>query len=167
MGNFSLPHLVTERATDPKRRIRRFSSPANTQVTIVVHRFDFVEQRIYLRSFEGIWKVVSKTTSKRDGLIHRLTTKDLESIHKQDLHNGRTTPRTYVCLKEIDAFELIIHANGRKNVVVISSPVSFWFVRRSVHRQRATRRTTSSTHSRKRRISHQRHRRSGIHADSR
>lgn len=75
-------------------------------------RLDISDRTIVLTSrYPGIWKVVSKTTSKHEGLIHRLTTKDLETIHKQDINNARATPRTYICLKEIEAFELIIRSH--------------------------------------------------------
>lgn len=60
----------------------------------------------------GIWKVISKTTSKKEGAIHRLTTKDLENIHRQDIENHRSTPRRFICMKDMEGFELLVRNNG-------------------------------------------------------
>lgn len=57
--------------------------------------------------------MISKATSKKEGHIHRLTTKDLERIHKKDIQNERSTPRSYICIRDIEAFELIIRSNGK------------------------------------------------------
>jgi hypothetical protein len=57
--------------------------------------------------------VISKATSKKEGHIHRLTTKDLERIHKQDVRNERTTPRSYICIRDVEGFELIIRNKGK------------------------------------------------------
>jgi hypothetical protein len=67
-----------------------------------------------LNSILGVWRVISKATSKKEGHIHRLTTKDLERIYKQDVRNERTTPRSYICIRDIETFELIIRSNGKK-----------------------------------------------------
>ena len=61
----------------------------------------------------GIWKVISKSRSQNENFIHRLTTKDIETIYQKDLKNERATPRTYVCTREIEAFELRIRQNGK------------------------------------------------------
>ncbi|CAF3370219.1 unnamed protein product [Rotaria sp. Silwood1] len=75
-------------------------------------RFDVMEQEIVLSSkHTGVWRVISKATSRKEGHIHRLTTKDLERIHKQDILNERVTPRSYICIRDIEAFELIVHSN--------------------------------------------------------
>ena len=57
--------------------------------------------------------MISKATSKKEGHIHRLTTKDLERIHKQDVRNERPTPRSYICIRDVEAFELIVQNNGK------------------------------------------------------
>ncbi len=57
--------------------------------------------------------MISKSTSKGEGYIHRLTTKDIEGIYKKDLLNERATRRSYICTKDIDAFELHILKNGK------------------------------------------------------
>ena len=57
--------------------------------------------------------MISKATSKKEGHIHRLTTKDLETIHKKDIRNERTTPRSYICIRDLEAFDLIIRSNGK------------------------------------------------------
>lgn len=69
-------------------------------------------QNSFSHVFAGIWKVLSKSTSRKEGFIHRLTTKDIESIHKQDFQNERSTPRTFICMKDIEAFELIFRNHG-------------------------------------------------------
>ncbi len=70
--------------------------------------------------FLGVWRVISKATSKKEGHIHRLTTKDLERIHKQDVINERATPRSYICIRDVEAFELIARSNG-KNFIFFNS----------------------------------------------
>lgn len=78
-------------------------------------RFDVLEEEIVLSSkHTGVWRVISKSTSNKEGHIHRLTTKDLERIHKQDVRNERTTPRAYICIRDIEAFELVVHSAGKK-----------------------------------------------------
>jgi hypothetical protein len=78
-------------------------------------RFDVMEEEIVLSSkHSGVWRVISKATSKKEGHIHRLTTKDLERIHKQDVRNERTTPRSYICIRDVEAFELTVRNNGKK-----------------------------------------------------
>lgn len=62
--------------------------------------------------------MISKATSKKEGHIHRLTSKDLERIHIKDIRNERTTPRSYICIRDIEAFELIIRSNG-KNILMM------------------------------------------------
>ncbi|CAF2370973.1 unnamed protein product [Rotaria sp. Silwood2] len=92
-------------------------------------RFDVMEQEIVLSSKHtgfffctykktlsnslilGVWRVISKATSSKEGHVHRLTTKDLERIHKQDILNERATPRSYICIRDVEAFELMIHSN--------------------------------------------------------
>ncbi|CAF1170077.1 unnamed protein product [Adineta steineri] len=75
-------------------------------------RFDVMEQEIVLSSkHTGVWRVISKATSKKEGHIHRLTTKDLERIHRQDVANERTTPRSYICIRDIEAFELHVRSD--------------------------------------------------------
>ncbi|CAF1130640.1 unnamed protein product [Rotaria sordida] len=76
------------------------------------NRFDVMEQEIILSSkHTGIWRVISIATSKKEGHLHRLTTSDLERIHKQDIFNERLFPRSYICIRDVEAFELIVHSN--------------------------------------------------------
>lgn len=63
--------------------------------------------------FLAIWKIISKQTSKQEGHIHRLSTKDIENIHKQDIESQRTTSRRYICMKDVEAFELLARNNGK------------------------------------------------------
>ena len=58
--------------------------------------------------------MISKATSRKEGHIHRLTTTDLERIHEQDIANERLTPRSYICVRDIEAFELIVRSDGRR-----------------------------------------------------
>jgi len=84
-------------------------------------RRDVRENEIALSSrHSGIWKIISKATSTGETHLHRLTTKDIERIHRQDTENRRATPRTYVCTKDIDAFELIVNSNGKKKTTKTS-----------------------------------------------
>ena len=97
-------------------------------------RFDAVEQEFVLSSkhtgvfsmrqkkikkirdfvlISGLWKVISKITSKKEVRIHRLATKDIERIYKQDIQKKRTTPRSYICTKDIEVFELHLRNNGK------------------------------------------------------
>ncbi|CAF1526605.1 unnamed protein product [Rotaria sp. Silwood1] len=80
-----------------------------------VHKDRFIpmEQEIVLSSKHkgGLWKVISKVTSEKVERIHRLTTKDIERIYRQGIKNQRITPRSYICTKEIEAFDLIFHRN--------------------------------------------------------
>ncbi len=57
--------------------------------------------------------MISKSTSKGEGYIHRLTTKDIERIYKQDVRNERTTRRSYICTKDIEGFDLHIVQHGK------------------------------------------------------
>ncbi|CAF3631054.1 unnamed protein product [Rotaria socialis] len=76
-------------------------------------RFDVLEQEIVLSSkHTGLWRVISRATTQKEGHIHRLTTKDIESVHKQDSLNKRDTPRSYISIREIEAFELIARSNS-------------------------------------------------------
>lgn len=61
----------------------------------------------------GIWRVISEATWKKEGYIHRLSTKDIEKIYKKDIINERATPRSYICTKDIEAFEVHLRPNGR------------------------------------------------------
>ncbi|CAF2655347.1 unnamed protein product [Rotaria sp. Silwood2] len=71
-----------------------------------------MEQEIVLSSkHQGIWKVISRVTSKKEDRIHRLSTQDIERIYIQDMKNDRLIPRLYICTKEIEVFDLIIHSN--------------------------------------------------------
>lgn len=80
-------------------------------------RFDVMNQEIILScKHSGIWRVISKATSIKEGHIHRLSTKDLERIHRQDVKNQRSTPRSYVCIRDVEAFELIVR-NGDSKIV--------------------------------------------------
>ncbi|CAF4751444.1 unnamed protein product, partial [Rotaria magnacalcarata] len=75
-------------------------------------RFDVLEQEIILSSkHTGLWRVISRATTQKEGHIHRLTTKDIESVHMQDSLNKRDTPRSYISIREIEAFELIARSN--------------------------------------------------------
>jgi len=67
----------------------------------------------FFSSILGIWRVISRTALKKEGHIHRLTTKDIERIYKQDFKNERSTPRSYICTKDIEAFDVHIHPNGK------------------------------------------------------
>ena len=88
--------------------------------------FCFVKRKIRLNS--GLWRVISKATSKKDGHIHRLTTKDIERIHRQDVRNERQTPRSYICIRDIEAFELIMRNNGKKKNELIQHDMTNIFV---------------------------------------
>lgn len=63
--------------------------------------------------FPGIWKVISKATSKKEGYIHRLTTQDIERIYQQDIEKNRKTPRSYICTKDIEVSELHLQSSGK------------------------------------------------------
>lgn len=79
------------------------------------NRRDVREHELVLSSkYSGIWKVLSKATTTGETHIHRLTSKDIERINRQDNENRRSTPRTYVCTRDIDAFELIANSNDPK-----------------------------------------------------
>lgn len=68
---------------------------------------------------------MSKATANGETHLHRLTTKDIERINRQDNENRRSTPRMYVCTKDIEAFELIANSNGKKIVEEFSKSISF------------------------------------------
>ncbi|CAF1068165.1 unnamed protein product [Adineta ricciae] len=75
-------------------------------------RFDVMGQEIVLSSkHTGVWRVISKATSRKEGHIHRLTTADLERIHEQDVANERITPRSYICVRDIEVFELVVRSD--------------------------------------------------------
>jgi hypothetical protein len=65
----------------------------------------------------GVWRVISRSTSRENGHIHRLTTKDIERIHRQDVRHERVSPRSYICIRDMEAFELIVRNNGKLQVV--------------------------------------------------
>ncbi len=67
----------------------------------------------FFSSILGIWRVISRTAPNKEGYIHRLTTKDIERIHKQDVQNERLTPRSYICTKDIEAFDVLLRLNGK------------------------------------------------------
>ncbi|UJR30700.1 hypothetical protein I4U23_018220 [Adineta vaga] len=71
-------------------------------------RFDVLEHEIILSSkHTGIWRVISKGSEH----IHRLATTDIEMIYKKDIQNQRIIPRSYICAKQIEAFELHVRKN--------------------------------------------------------
>ncbi|CAF3633617.1 unnamed protein product [Adineta steineri] len=71
------------------------------------NQFDTIEEDIVLSNkHTGLWRVLLKATPRRDNHIHRLTTKDIETIYKKDFQNQRTFPRSYISTKRIEAFEL-------------------------------------------------------------
>lgn len=65
----------------------------------------------------GIWKIMSKCRSQKESHIHRLTTKDIETIFRKDWNAERVKPRTFICTKDIEAFELHISQNGNRFIV--------------------------------------------------
>lgn len=58
--------------------------------------------------------MISRATLRKEDHIHRLSTKDLERIYQQDIQNERTTPRSYICIRDVEAFEVIARSNGTK-----------------------------------------------------
>ena len=60
----------------------------------------------------GIWKIMSESRSQNESHIHRLTTKDIETIYRKDWKTERVKPRTFICTKDVEAFELRIRQNG-------------------------------------------------------
>ncbi|CAF1283487.1 unnamed protein product, partial [Didymodactylos carnosus] len=89
---------------------------------VVGNRFDVMEQEIIISSkHTGLWRVISKSTLKKEESIHRLTTKDLEILLEQDKHNQRINPRSFICIRDTEAFELFTEkdqpliVNGRRS----------------------------------------------------
>ena len=56
---------------------------------------------------------MSKCRSQTESHIHRLTTKDIETIYRKDFKIERVTPRTFICTKDVEAFELRVRQNGK------------------------------------------------------
>ena len=96
----------------------------------------------------GVWRVISKATSKKEGHIHRLTTKDLERIHKQDVRNERVTPRSYICIRDVETFELIVRNNGNPLPSAPSVKILRFFLR-SIDCQWSSNRTPYETDRRR------------------
>ncbi|CAM4760280.1 unnamed protein product [Rotaria magnacalcarata] len=76
-----------------------------------------MEQEFILSSkHQGIWKVIYKGTLKRRSYIHRLTTTDIERIYILDAEKERSTRRSYICTKSIEAFDLMVYDEEDKTV---------------------------------------------------
>ncbi|CAF1189642.1 unnamed protein product [Adineta ricciae] len=72
------------------------------------NQFDKSEQEIILSSKQsGIWKIVTNDNNH----TQRLATTDIEDIHTHDVEKKRVTPRSYICTKQIEAFELHVRKN--------------------------------------------------------
>ncbi|CAF0751736.1 unnamed protein product [Didymodactylos carnosus] len=84
---------------------------------VVGNRFDVMEQEIVLSSkHTGLWRVISKSSSKKEESIHRLTVRDLETLYQRDKNHQRANPRSFICIRDVEAFELVIRTGDPSTV---------------------------------------------------